>query len=62
MRSGTWKVRCVYRIGSLKIVASELAKYNLDQMAIQEVRWVERGSQHQRIIYFAMEMGKLIVT
>jgi hypothetical protein len=33
-----------YRAGSLKTVASELAKYNLDLVAAQEVRWVEGGS------------------
>jgi len=31
--------------GSLKTAASELAKYNLDLVAVQEVRWVEGGSQ-----------------
>jgi endonuclease/exonuclease/phosphatase family metal-dependent hydrolase len=30
---------------SLKTVASELAKYNLDLMAVQEVRWDKVGSQ-----------------
>jgi hypothetical protein len=34
----------VYRTGSLKTVASELAKYNFTLMAAQEVRWVEDGS------------------
>jgi len=29
----------------LKTVASEMAKYNLDLVAVQEVRWVEGGSQ-----------------
>jgi hypothetical protein len=31
--------------GSLKTVASELAKRNLDLVAAQEVRWVEDGNQ-----------------
>jgi len=31
-------VRSLYRAGSLKTVASELAKYNLDSVAVQEVR------------------------
>jgi hypothetical protein len=34
-------VRSLYRTGSLKTVASEFAKYILDLVAVQEVRWVE---------------------
>jgi len=30
MRFGTWNVRSLYRAGSLKTVASELARYKLD--------------------------------
>jgi exonuclease III len=61
MRFETWDVRSIYRVCSLKTVASELAKYNLDLMAVQEVRWVKGGRQ-QMIIDFAMEMGMLIIT
>jgi len=35
----------LYRAGSLEKVASELAKCKLDLVAVQEVRWVEAGSQ-----------------
>jgi hypothetical protein len=35
MRFGTWK----------ETVASELAKYNLDILAVKEVRWDKGGSQ-----------------
>jgi len=45
MRFGTCNVRSLYRTGSLKTVANELAKYNLDLIAVQEVSWVEGGSQ-----------------
>jgi hypothetical protein len=38
---GTWNVRILYRAGSLKTVASELAKCNLDLVAVQEVKVVE---------------------
>jgi exonuclease III len=44
MRFGTWNVRSLYRAGSPKTAAGELAKYNLDLVAVQEVRWVEAGS------------------
>jgi len=40
-----WNGRNLYRSGFLKTVASELAKYNLDLVAVQEIRWVEGGSQ-----------------
>jgi exonuclease III len=45
MRFETWNVRGLYRAGSLKTAASERARYNLDLVAVQEVRWVEVGSQ-----------------
>jgi len=32
MTFGIWNVRSLYRAGSLKTVASELAKYNLGQV------------------------------
>jgi exonuclease III len=40
MRFGTWNVSSLYRVGSLKTVASELAKYNINLVVVQEVRWV----------------------
>jgi exonuclease III len=45
MRFGTWNVRTLYRAESLRTVTTELAKYNLDLVAVQEVRWVKGGSQ-----------------
>jgi len=39
MRFGTWNVRNQYRAGSLTAAARELAKYKLDLVAVQEVRW-----------------------
>jgi hypothetical protein len=35
---GTGKVRCLYRAGSLKAAARELARYKLDLVVVQEVR------------------------
>jgi hypothetical protein len=45
--NGTWNVRSLYKEGSLKTGASELAKYKLqvDQVAVQGIRWVEDSSQ-----------------
>jgi len=45
MRFGTWSVRSLCRAVSLKTIASKLAKYNLDLVAVQEVRWLEGSSQ-----------------
>ena len=36
---GTWNVRSLYRAGSLTAAASELARYKLDLVGVQEVRW-----------------------
>jgi exonuclease III len=44
MRFGTWNVRSLYRSGSLKTVARELAKYKLDLVGVQEVRWDKEGT------------------
>jgi hypothetical protein len=44
-RFGTWNVRSLYRPGSLKIVSGELAKYKLDLVGVQEVRWDKGGTE-----------------
>jgi hypothetical protein len=38
---GTWNVRSLYRAGSLTTVAKVLARYKLDLVGVQEVRWDE---------------------
>jgi hypothetical protein len=42
----------VCRSGSLKTVASELGKCNLDLVAVQEARWDKDGSQPADICIF----------
>jgi hypothetical protein len=44
MRLGTWNVRSLYRAGSLKAAARELARYKLDLLGVQEVRWDKGGT------------------
>jgi exonuclease III len=44
MRFGTWNVRSLYTSGSLMIVARELARYKLDLVGVQEVRWDKGGT------------------
>jgi exonuclease III len=57
MRFGTWNVRSLYRSGSLKTVARELAKYKLDLVGVQEVRWDKGGTEHS-----SMERGMKIIS
>jgi exonuclease III len=44
MSFGTWNVRSIYRSGLLMTVARELAKYKLDLVGVQEVRWGKEGT------------------
>ena len=41
---GTWNVRSLYRAGSLKAAARELARYKLDLVGVQEVRRDKGGT------------------
>jgi hypothetical protein len=43
MRFGTWNASSLCRAGSLTTVSRELARYKLDLVGVQEVRW-EGGS------------------
>jgi exonuclease III len=44
MRFGTWNVRSLYRAGSLTAAARELARYKLDLVGVQGVRWDKEGT------------------
>ena len=41
---GSWNVRSLYRAGSLMAATRELARYKLDLVGVQEVRWVKEGT------------------
>jgi hypothetical protein len=45
MRFGTWNVRSLYRVGSLMTVSKELARYKLDLVGVQGVRWEGSGTE-----------------
>jgi hypothetical protein len=45
MRLGLWKVRSLYREGSLLTVLRELSKYKLDLVGVQESRWEGSGTE-----------------
>jgi len=44
MRFGTWNVRNLHRSGSHTAAGRELARYKLDLVGVQEVRWDKRGT------------------
>jgi hypothetical protein len=43
VRFGLWNIRCLYKAGSLITVSRELARYKLDLVGVQEVRWEGGG-------------------
>ena len=45
IRVGTWNVRILYKAGSLTVAARELARYKLDLVGVQEVRWDKGGTE-----------------
>jgi exonuclease III len=55
MKFGTWNVRSLYRIGSLKTVARELGKCKLDLVGVQEVRWEKGGTERAEDYTFFYE-------
>jgi len=44
MRFCTWNVRSLYRAGSFTAATSKLARYKLDLVGVQEVRWDREGT------------------
>jgi hypothetical protein len=55
MRFGTWNVRSLYRAGSLLTVSREVARYKLDSVGVQEVRWEGGGTEPAGEHNFSME-------
>jgi len=56
---GTWNIRSLYRAGSLMAVARELARYKLNLVGVQEVRWdkgVTVKAGDSRLIPYAEEV------
>jgi len=54
MKIGTWNFRSLYRTGSLKAAARELARYKLDVVGVQEVRWDKGGTVRERDYDFVL--------
>jgi len=57
MKLGTWNVRCFYRAGYLKAAATELARYKLDVVGVQEVSWDKGGRVSAGDYNFFYEKG-----
>ena len=61
MYIGTWNVRSLYRPGSLTAAARELARYKLDLVGVQEVRWEKGGTVRAEEYVFSMEKETKII-
>jgi copper oxidase (laccase) domain-containing protein len=48
MKFGTWTVRNLYRVGAVMAAARELARYKLDSLGVQKVRWNKEGTVRTR--------------
>jgi exonuclease III len=57
MRFGTWNVRSMSRAGSLRAIAEEISKYNLNLVGVQEVRWDGVAQNQQANINFFYGKG-----
>jgi exonuclease III len=57
MRFGTWNVQTLYGSGSSKTVSGELAKYKLDLVGVQEVRWDKGGTEPAGDLFPSMQMA-----
>jgi exonuclease III len=54
MRYGTWNVRSLYGSSSLKTAPKELARYKLDVVGVQEVKFFSMEKE-TKIIYSEQE-------
>ena len=57
LRFGTWNVMSLYRAGSLTIVARELARYKLNFVSVQGVRW-DNESTVRAVAYILLRKRK----
>jgi len=55
MRFENWNIQTVRWSGSLKGVERKLAKYRLDLMVVQEVRWGKREAEWRRNVWCFVE-------
>jgi hypothetical protein len=61
MRFGTFNVRSLYKASSLMKVPRQLARYNLDLVGVQKVRWDSAGTEPAGKCAFSTERGMRIM-
>ena len=61
MKFGAWNVRILYRAGSLSVTAGLLARWKLDLLSVQEVRWEKRGMVRGTDCNFSVEKKMKII-
>jgi len=61
MRFGTWNVRILCSSGLLIAAARELARYKIDFVGVQEVRWDNVGTVRAGGYIFSMEKETKII-
>ena len=57
MRFTAWKIRSLYRAGSLRVAPREIARLKLDLVDVQEDRWGKRGTVRAAHFNFFYEKG-----
>jgi exonuclease III len=62
MRFGTWNFRSLYRAGSIMAAARELARYKLDLVGVQEMRWDKEDTVKAGDIMFSMGKEMKIIS
>jgi len=55
MRFGAWNVRSLYRTASFTAASRKLARYKLNVVGVQEVRWDRDGTVRVGDYIFSME-------
>ena len=61
MRFGTRNVTSHYRSGSLTAAAREFARYKLDLLGVQEIKWDKVGAEiAENYKFFCVKKGKII--
>jgi len=59
MKFGTWNVRSLYRTGSVTAAVRELARYKLDLVCVQEVKWDKGHMQSTCNVYWSLYTGTI---
>ena len=60
MRYGTWNIRSLYGSGWLTTVATELSRYKIDTVCVQEVTWDNEDTNRKGLYFFIEKKTKII--